>query len=385
MNATRKYLAFFVAATVVLIGIFTLWYLNDGDSQLIVRQFKEKMNATGDFQVQLRLYTELLTKVGATKAQDALASVIPPTTRSHAISHEAGYYLYETKGLEGIGECKNYFNGGCVHGLLERYIADHGISDLTDIIKVCLNARTLHEARECPHGAGHGFLLIAGYANLPQAVRQCESSFKGDALATSDCFDGVFMENNFGPFNAPPSDRWYKPDDPQYPCDDSRISADKAAHDSCWFMQSQATLGKIMYPRFDGDVSKVATYCAAISSRDDQTMCYLGLSRQIQSRAGKNPLEIESQCALLGADRKEQCMADAAESAYSFGDENSGIALCLATSHLKEYCFVRLFDRVVTTSYSTLTDQRAACTRMPTDRVEGCQVYVSAHASSTMP
>ena len=322
---------------------------------------KEMVDAPVDFQYQKTLYRDLLESVGAERAQEVFQSVMPKDVRSHALGHEVGYFLYTTEGLNGIYKCKNYFNGSCFHGFLERFIADHGIGEVSTIIDICKQGRTLYEARECAHGAGHGFVLIAGYTHLSDAAAQCTQSFKGEPeRVISDCLDGVFMENNFGGFNRPPSDRWYKADDPMYPCDDSRIEAVPYAHDSCWFMQSQGLLNKYMYPQFEGTIEKAALYCADDTNGSDKVMCLDGLSRSIQGIAGTHLDEINHLCLAVYPADTERCLSIVAESAYAFGDHASALRLCDSVS-TKKSCNESLFERITTTSYYTKQERLKAC------------------------
>lgn len=340
-----------------------------------VAAFAEQMQATqGNFLEQLSIYRAFIPSVNIERAQDALLSVLAPSVQAHAISHEAGFWLYETEGLRGLSKCKNYFNGGCVHGLVERYIEERGVPSTAEIIDACRNGRTFHEARECPHGAGHGFLLIAGYADLPRAVVLCREAF-GEGEPVEDCFDGVFMENNLGAFARPPSDRWFKEDDPLYPCNDPHIAKDADAHRACWFIQSQTTLNPHMYPFIGGDIEQAVRYCESVPDAD-RDLCFVGLARQFQSKFSRDTEGVIRACALFG-EHADTCMRDAAESAYAFGDYEGGIALCMRSVSVQDACFRALFDRIASTAYTTRAERIAACADMPeARRVEECKDFV---------
>lgn len=305
-------------------------------------------------------YRALLRVAGAGRGQDILAYIAPPNTRSHALGHEAGYFLYEQDPARGFLRCKKYFNGSCTHGFLEKAIAEKGIASLRSIVDSCVGERTLYEARECAHGAGHALLVLATYQELPKALEGCERSFAENSRAVSDCFDGVFMENNYGGFNVPPPDRWYKPDDPLYPCTDLRVRAYPAAFDACWFMQSQSTLNAAMYPRFSGDIEKVAAYCRNLDA-EERRVCFMGLARQIQSRESASAEAILASCRLLGENAVERCAADAAESAYAFGAQREAVELCEHAGAFQEECYQTLYERISTTAFDSYEERVTVC------------------------
>jgi hypothetical protein len=346
-----------------------------------VARFTGAITADTSFSGQRDAYRTLLEAIGP-QAQEVLLAHFPPNARTHALNHESGIYLYDTMGAAGIFECKNYFNGSCYHGFIERIIADRGIGALNDTIKLCSGNRPIEQARECSHGVGHAFLVLTGYEHLPEAVAKCRSEFAGTDEAIGDCNDGVFMENNFGGFETPPSDRWYDANDPQYPCDAPEIRADAIAHASCWFMQSQATLSKTMYPRFDGSMEKVAAYCARIQDAEDKRVCDQGLARQIQFAAGADLSRIQANCALAYPKDPTQCEMDASDSAYAFGAEATAIALCdNSGTHIGD-CYNQLYERISSTSYHTLSERLAACARLnEAARADVCSAYARAHTN----
>lgn len=374
--ASRAALSIGVILLFIGVALF-MWALNaDAREAAALERFSALMASKETrFPEKPALYAGLLRAVGAAKAQDALLDVAAPTTLSHQIGHEAGYYLYETRGIDGILQCKNYFNGSCYHGFLERYIVQHGIESLEPIIDACKRGATLYERRECSHGAGHGFLVVKGYDHLSDALTQCSTSFSEMERAVSDCYDGVFMENNLGAFNVPPEGRMYKADDPLYPCNDPQIQANTAAHDSCWFMQSQMTLNPVMYPFIDGDIEKAAQYCRSLSGAEKR-MCFMGLSRQIQTIAANNAEEIVRMCGVILPSDPEQCYSDAAESAYAFGARDAAQALCSRAAGYKDICFSALFERIATTAFETKEGQRAACEVLPGTHRAACLEYI---------
>ena len=371
-----------IGLAILLIAAFLVTRQSMADRA--VQDFKESIARDTSFQGQWAAYTNLLSAVGPGLAQDTLAATMPANPRSHMLNHESGKYLYAKEGIAGIYDCKNDFNGSCFHGFISDFLSDRGLGALDQIIQLCRAGRPLDQARECSHGVGHAFLILAGYAHLPDAVKKCRTEFATSTDGIGDCDDGVFMENNFGEFSTPPADRWYKASDPLYPCDAPGISGDTVAHNSCWFMQSQATLNANMYPQFRGDVKSVSTYCATLSDLADKRTCVEGLARQIQAQAGSDTGTIESVCRDAFTADPQQCYSDAAESAYAFGAESTGVQLCASSGTHTSECYQALFDRISSTAYRTLPDRLAACGRIPDASVAAtCTAYIRAHTDTS--
>jgi hypothetical protein len=368
-------------AVALLLGTILFFIRQNGAEASAIHAFSRAIGADTSFQGQATAYKDLLASIGP-DAQEVLLRYFPPNPRTHMLNHESGIFIYRTEGLSGIDDCRTYFNGSCYHGFVESMLADRGFGALDTVIALCSKGRPLEEARECSHGVGHAFLIAEGYKELPDAVARCRSSFASSTTAIGDCDDGVFMENNFGGFSVPPADRWYDASDPQFPCDAPQIRADSIAHESCWFMQSQATLNAGMYPALGGDPVNVAAYCATIRDAADRRTCDQGLARQIQAKAGTDLDQILRMCDGAYPADSQACYSDAAESAYGFGAESTAIALCEASGPLSDSCFQTLYERISSTSYHTLDERLAACGRVGSaERVEACSAYARDHSA----
>lgn len=328
-----------------------------------------------DFDRDARAYRTLLETSGSTYAQEALLRLAPPTPRTHMINHESGSYLFDTYGPGGLSKCKNYFNGGCYHGFVERALEVYGLHTMSVIIESCRGARTLSQARECTHGAGHAILLAYGYEHLDQAIAHCREAFAPNMRAVEDCDDGVFMENNFGGFDVPPSNRWFRSDEPLYPCTDSRISHDEEARRACLFLQTQATLQINKYPALAGSIPTVISFCNNRSDAVERDFCFLGLARQIQAQHITDTEAIERACATFPAERVANCLTHSAVSAYAFGSTGTATALCLH-SETPSLCFFAIFERIDSTSERTRAGKNSACRRLPHEYVEACLVHM---------
>jgi hypothetical protein len=308
-------------------------------------------------------YRALMKNVGAPRAQDILVQIFPDNSRTHMIDHETGAFLYKTEGLSGIAQCKTYFAGGCYHGFISAVVAERGLGALAEIMGDCTSALSANQTLQCAHGVGHAMLAdVAGYTQLPQALTLCQQAFAGDYKRTVNCYDGVFMENNFGAFSVPPPDRWYKASDPMYPCNIPEVLDKPGAHEYCWGMQSQATLRADAYPELEGDIVKVGAYCHSLSA-DDADICLEGLARQIQLQYGSDPAAIHQKCALLGGDAIV-CDAHAAEATYIYGPQTAGaLSVCMnVPAAQKNACYQPLFEGIAI-SFSATTTRLNACAR----------------------
>jgi|GEM_PF-1261364 hypothetical protein len=323
----------------------------------------EITTATPNFPNQIEAYHRLLQAVGPSEGQDILLSTMPNDSRTHMIQHEAGKYLYETQGLSGIGFCKNYFAGGCYHGFISAVIADRGIADVKNIVSACEQALSSDQQMQCAHGVGHGLLAeVVGYANLPKALDLCQQIFSNDHKKAVNCYDGVFMENNFGAFNVPPPGRFYNVSDPMYPCNIPSVLDKPGAHDYCWGMQSQLTLHKDAYPQFSGDIKKVEAYCQGFPAGSDKQYCFEGIARQIQLVNGDDFAKIRAMCAQLNAADAPQCVWSAAEAAYIYGDHSSAVLdVCESEMRTQKSACYDTLNQGIAISYSLTQNRVAAC------------------------
>jgi hypothetical protein len=326
--------------------------------------FAAAIRADTSFPGQIDAYRTLMRGVGAAHAQDILLKSFPDNSRTHMLDHETGKFLFDTQGYAGIGECKIYFAGGCFHGFISEVIAQRGLGDINAIVAGCKAALSQDQVEQCAHGVGHGLLEdIAGYEHLPEALSLCQSIFEGNHKSTVNCYDGVFMENNFGAFSVPPPGRWYKADDPMYPCNEPDVLDKPGAHEYCWGMQSQLTLHAEAYPFLGGDVAKVGAYCDSFSG-NDRALCFEGLARQLQLTYSGDTQKIHSQCAKLDADESIMCDAHAAEAAYIYGDRSATTtSTCIdVIEPLKSSCYEALYQGFAI-AFSATSTRLTACDR----------------------
>ncbi len=298
------------------------------------------IKATQNLNEQVKLYKKLIARVGPDQAQEALfKSGLPFTGQTHLLNHTIGDYLYEKFGAAGLLQCKDYFLSSCYHGFILNAIADGGIPKVAEAFDYCRREGPAVFS-QCAHAIGHGFLANVGYKNLIQALQTCDQAANTmPEFPAFNCYDGVFMENIWAVHNGQPSpDRWVKPSDVQYPCDDKRI--DEKYILACWSNQPS-----LAFQFFQGDIKKAATVCAKVKKPEFQQMCFDGLSRQIhpitEGRVGKT-LEL---CALMpNSQWVNYCVATNAAASYAVGDHNVPFAICAqAPESGKQDCYGRVF------------------------------------------
>lgn len=362
----RRQIAIYLLFCTVSAGIFAYAYHTYRESirAHISADFVALATAEkASFKEVLAAYRALLAAGGATVAQDVLVNNLPNDSRTHMINHETGFFLYEQFGVTGITQCTLSFAGGCFHGFVEAHIAKEGIVGIDTVVQSCRDATITEQEMQCPHGVGHAMLIAAGYPNLPRALDLCLGAFKDDYKSRMHCYDGVFMENGFGPFSVPPADRWYKPDDVMYPCNEPEILAHEGAHAYCWGMQSQATMRADAYPYLGGDVGRIGAYCASLSNKTgDQKLCFEGLSRQLQLRFPEDPGRRAALCAQLPAGEQRPCEWRAFEAAYIYGSrEPEVLQMCAhATPEEAPVCH-HIFFEGIAISYSQQEARETAC------------------------
>lgn len=300
------------------------------------------IKSTQDLKEQIKLYTELIGRVGVVGAQEYLfRSGLPFTGQTHLLNHTAGDYLYDKNGPAGLVECKDYFLSSCYHGFILNAIAEGGMSEVAKTFAECRRqGKTV--SSQCAHAIGHGFLANAGYKNLTRALKTCDEAVNTmTEFPAFNCYDGIFMENIWAVHNGEPSpDRWVKSNDPVYPCNDEKIN-DKYML-GCWSNQPA-----LAYQLFKGNIKKVADeICSNIKNTEHQRMCFDGLARQIHPLTKGEPEKTIELCELMPSTGwVDFCVSVNAEASYSVGDRDVPFKTCaLASKDGESSCYNRLFS-----------------------------------------
>jgi plastocyanin len=134
----------------------------------------------------------------------------------HSLVHEIGREAYREYG--DVGEAMKYrdevCNSGYLHGIIE--------TKFTESEDVFADMQTMCDRYpdgsflgwQCNHGLGHGVMFYTAN-DLPRSLEMCDEL--GEDFASSNCVNGVFMEN----FNADQKlhlSEFLKESDPFYPC-----------------------------------------------------------------------------------------------------------------------------------------------------------------------
>lgn len=339
MNAIKKYLPLLLA--VIVLAALLVFFRGQSKLQPVQGPSPEiaGITATEDLDGQVKLYRQLIERVGPIQAQEELlASGLPFTGQTHLLNHTVGDVLYEKFGAKGLVHCKEYFLASCYHGFILHIIGDGDSSVLKDVFAAC-RSEGLPVIAQCSHALGHGFLADSGYKNLPVALKRCDELTK---MVTDfplyNCHDGVFMENIWAVHEGSRSaDVWLSEKDLIYPCSAGNI-ADEYKN-ACWSNQPA-----YLYQEFDGNISTVSGVCTAIENQEWQQTCFNGLSRQIHPIAAGSRERTFQLCSLLLAAWQNYCVTTNAISSFSVGDRKVSYELCaMLGGAAKVSCYQGLF------------------------------------------
>lgn len=366
-----------LAALLLVGGALALSVVREANKSGRIEEFKARMRAEPVFIERIALYREFMAAAGAEEGQRVLASFMSNDSVTHMLNHESGRFLYETEGFAGVKKCTTVFADSCYHGFISAVILDVGLTDLEKLLGACMEGTVRDQQLQCAHGLGHGFLENVGYEEMPRALDLCLQTFGNDQRAAEHCYEGVFMENNFGLFGVAPEGRFVDKDDPMYPCNEPFVRAKPGAHEYCWFMNSQATMRGIQYHAL-GTIEKVSAYCKTLAEGFDEDVCFMGLARQIQLLNSNNKVAIEKECARLPAERVRSCVWNAAQAAYIYGERTPDVfRMCDAEPDGdRAACYETLFV-AIGVSYSADEDRLRACDMISSEAWrDACRAWV---------
>jgi len=361
----RLLLFIFILGGFLSIFILRSFMVSNGEQSLqkVNSPYSNEITAikdTKNIRLRTTLYTKLIKRVGPIKAQEELFySGLPFDGETHLLNHTVGDWLYDNYKEKGIIYCKDYFLSSCYHGFLIPVIADGGFINLKQVMDLCM---TVGQATtvQCAHGIGHGLLAWEDYANLPKALADCDTvAGLAPKFPVFNCYDGVFMENNWAVHNGEPSpDRWVKADDPTYPCYDNQI-AEKYRR-ACWSNQPQ-----VMHKLFSGDIRKIAKECENIQAKQYQDTCFDSIARQINPLTGGEVKRVFALCNIMPVGWKNACVTSNVSAFFSLGDRKTSFTLCqMIPDSGTSKCYEVLQQRIG--SYSTtLAEKIKGCNQIP--------------------
>jgi len=219
---------------------------------------------------------------------------------NHLRAHHVGYQLFRSYGLSTkvFLECGSDFNNGCMHGYIEEaetHIKGSSASTLADeLCKPILagSAYSYNQKHFCYHGIGHAIMEDVNY-DLTAALNQCDAF--GNQIAQIGCWQGAFMENEWGYVSHIIDNGTFSKTDPMAPCDNV---AEKYVT-QCYMNQE----GYLFY-RYDNDFQKSAQACVAAGDNAGVCVESLGLAATAESwqpllLKGQNAGSLESNAWLL--------------------------------------------------------------------------------------
>lgn len=330
-----------------------------------------------------RAYASLVDLIGPTGAQWVMKTV-PNIPRLHMVNHVVGDFLYRTHGALGVGRCTDVLTYSCFHGFIAAAVYESGFDEISRVAAMCSGLEDREHELQCYHGMGHGFLEQVGYTELPSALALCDRMFP-DNEARERCFDGVFMENAFGPFATPPSDRWNQSDDPLYPCLDEAL-VPQAARRACIMTQGKGILSRGRAPQIAGDVVKAFEYCTNIPNSSDKRWCFWGITWSLYALNAGNVESAWRECARVSAPWRDECRWEVAQHAYYFGDRSRKVlTLCDGESETRRETCVRtvLFGGIARVWPDT--ESRARACESLRAHAESCKAFMNAKTTEAYP
>lgn len=316
-----------------------------------------------DLKLQTTLYKHLIERTGPEKAQEALyKSGLPFDGQTHLLNHTVGDWLYQKYGTDGLAHCKDYFLSSCYHGFVIKAVSEKGIPVLEQVMQKCWD-NGYHVAVQCGHAIGHGFLAYRGYANLLEALADCETMKQSsENFPSYNCYDGIFMENIWAVHEdgKPSPDRWVNPKDPIYPCDDPQIAGNHEYVKACWSNQPMWDLQLMR-----GDIAKVGNICLDITDPEHQDTCFNAIARQIHTYTNGNTYQGFRMCALMPTEQwDDKCVLSLVNSFFGIGDRIVPFRICEALPESKQpACYDELVKDI---GYlENKTEKEALCQKLP--------------------
>lgn len=214
----------------------------------------------------------------------------------HALVHEIGQKSFEKYGdfAESLMYQDEICNSGYLHGVTEGYFSKS--EDIFVAMETVCNQYKHGSflSWECFHGIGHGLMYFT-LNDLPNSLKMCDSY--QDNFASSNCVNGVFMENFNTDKKLHPS-KFLREDDLFYPCNgqEEKYKADCYLYAPTHYL----SLNK-------NDYAGGLVWCenAEIPYRQ---VCVGGVGSQAIKENINNPKFVEKICMSNKADQVEPCI-----------------------------------------------------------------------------
>lgn len=214
----------------------------------------------------------------------------------HSLVHEIGREAYREYG--DVGEAMKYrdevCNSGYLHGIIEtRFSESEDV--FSDMQTMCDEYREgSFLSWQCNHGLGHGVMFYTAN-DLPRSLDMCDAL--GNSFASSNCANGVFMEN----FNADQKlhlSEFLKEEDPFYPCmkQAERYKTDCYAYAPTYFLSLH-----------QDDYAGALEWCRGAEA-GFEAVCAYGVGTQTMKENLNDPEFVESTCMGGEPEQREPCV-----------------------------------------------------------------------------
>lgn len=254
----------------------------------------------------------------------------------HSLVHEIGREAYEEYG--DVGEAMKYrdevCNSGYLHGIIETKFSESK-DVFSEMQTMCDGYRAGgFLSWQCNHGLGHGVMFYTAN-DLPRSLEMCDAL--GNSFASSNCANGVFMEN----FNADQKlhlSEFLKEEDPFYPCmkQAERHKTDCYMYAPTYFLSLH-----------ENDYAGALEWCKGAEA-GFEAACAYGVGTQTMKENLNDPKFVESTCENSEPEQTAPCV--------------KGMA-ALAVSH-----------------HGALEPARELCTRLESSNRPDCYETVEAHS-----
>jgi hypothetical protein len=311
---------------------------------------------------------EVLTVVreeGAAEALDWLeeraAAERSISLRGHFLAHEIGRETYLLAGDAGtaFSSCREIFESGCFHGVLESYLRSKPSIQQDDIAALCTSAIDTTSSQfvkfQCVHGLGHGLTMYFDH-ELFTALGYC------DYLPTDwdkhSCYGGVFMENI-----VYPDTKYLKAEDPHYPCN----AVEERYKASCYVMQSSAVL------KFnDFDIAGAFRVCET-APEAYVSICYQSVGRDITGVTNRDPVKSLQMCGLGSPALRPQCYFAVAKQFIDVaGTTEAAFGFCrLVPADGKAACYQGIGE-MVASLFADLSLRSQECAKAEAGYADSC-------------
>lgn len=222
----------------------------------------------------------------------------------HSLGHELGRAAVRADKtvVESAMKDENSFCGWAYyHGVMEGLFGDkanHGIL-AEDAVQICREiSGNFIDVFNCFHGLGHGFYFAD--KNLNDTFGECLNAGNND-LEDGYCVDGAFMANSFF---AEPENKYFKKDDPIFPCD----SVDDIYKPYCYWRSLPLNIFG------QSEVLTEYEYISLIGDRvpeEFRLVFWNGVGREWDSRTGSDMVKISELCGRAGGAYAFSCLLGA--------------------------------------------------------------------------